>query len=256
MTEVRARARRRTVGQTVAVAGIAVVSMVAGGVAVAQVRQGPVTTPAATSSPSASRPSVPSLPPSTSPTTPADSSSKPAAPPPATTKSSPPPITEITSAMMLQPQDVGSGFTVLPPSDYHGDWIFEAGANSQGCSVDGFRPKMVSQRWRSLRNDDEQDSMYVEQRTVLYLKGHAAKYLQDIRRRIPDCPQDRSSPMEITAEGFAGDDALMVASDNGDGSISKRVLVRKGDVLTDIWRKKAPSDSAMRELARKAAARL
>ncbi|MEV6598380.1 hypothetical protein AB0M36_16095 [Actinoplanes sp. NPDC051346] len=59
----------------------------------------------------------------------------------------------------------------------------------------------------------------------------------------------------MTAEGFAGDDALLVEIDFGD-SVSKTVLVRKGDVGTEVYRKPVACDSAIRALGVKAASRL
>ena len=79
MNQVRARARRRTVGQAATVAGIVAVALVVGGVAVAQIRQGPVTPPVATPSPSPSASSAPALPPSTPPSS-TPPSSTPASP--------------------------------------------------------------------------------------------------------------------------------------------------------------------------------
>lgn len=261
MNRIRARARRRTAGQAAAVAGIVAVALVSGGIAVAQVRQGPVTPPVATPSPStSSAPSRPAPSPSAaspavsaSPSTPATAPSSPKpVPPDAGTGSSSPPVTGITSAMMLRPQDVGSGYTVVTPSD--GDWTFEFSASVLGCPR-GSRPDPVAERERALRKGAPQDEDFVLQHTGRYARGEAARYLDDVRERVSSCPPDGQRSVRVAADGFAGDEAVLVVFDLGDGFLARTVLVRKGDVLTEIFGKPARSDSASRALGRKAAAR-
>ncbi|GGQ71189.1 hypothetical protein [Couchioplanes azureus] len=186
MNQVRLRARRRTLGRATVLAGVVTVSLVSAGIAVAQNRQGPVTPPAATSSPASPMPS---------------------APPVSTPPSAPPAL-----------------------------------------------PEQLSDRSRAFQSGDPRDETLPLQRSYLYVDGEAAKYLQDVRKRVAACsPKDRS--ISITAEGFAGDDALLIVTKSAECAVGKRVMLRKGDVLTEIYRGSAPSDSAMRELARKAAAR-
>lgn len=261
MSQVRVRARHRTIAQSATVAGIIALALVSGGVAVAQVRQGPVTPPVATSSPSPSEPSpssapfkpspapsAPALPPSTSPTAPLTTNPVPSP----TSPESSPPVTGITSAMMLRPQDVGSGYTVVPTSG--GDWTFEFNASALSCPR-GSKPNTVAERERTLRKGEPQDENFVIQHTGRYVAGKAAQYLDDIRERVTSCSPREGQSVRIAAQGFAGDESVLVVFDHGGGFLAKILLVRKGDVLTEIYTKPTRSDAANRELGRKAASR-
>jgi hypothetical protein len=247
VNQVQSRARRRTAGQAVVVAGAVVVALVSGGIAVAQVRPEPVTPPVATSSPATpptrlASPSPSAQSPSRSPSTPSRTSTKP----------SPPPVTDITAAMMLRPQDVGSGYTANTAEN--GDWTFEFNASVLDCPR-GTRPEPVDEHWRALRKGRPQDENLVAQHLARYSAGAAARYLDRIRERVSACSPSDERSVRIAAEGFAGDDAVLVVFDHGGGSLAKIVLVREGDLLTEIYSKPVRSDSACRELGRNAAAR-
>jgi len=248
MNQVRTRARRRTIGRTAAVAGLVAVALVSGGVAVAQIRQGPATPPVATQSPSPS-PSVSSAP-APPPSTP--SSPPPSASPGTSTETSSPPVTAITPAMMLRPQDVGSGYRVVANTD--GDWTFEFSAAALGCPR-GVTPEPVAERERTLRKGQPQDDTFVIQHTGRYAAGAAARYLDEIRERVSSCSPAGERSVRVAAEGFAGDEAVLVVFDLEGGYVSKTLLVREGDVLTEIFTKPTRSDSATRELGRRAADR-
>jgi hypothetical protein len=116
-------------------------------------------------------------------------------------------------------------------------------------------PDPVAERERKLRKGQPQADTFVNQHTGRYAAGEAAEYLNDIRERVSSCSPDDGRAVRIAAEGFAGDEALLVDFDYGGGYRSKTVLVREGDVLTEIFSKPTRSDSANRELGRKAAAR-
>ena len=251
MNQVRVRARRRTAAQAATVAGIVAVALVSGGVAVAQNRQHPVTPPVATPSPAPSTPSTPSPAPSVAPSTPVAPSS-PSSTPPSTTSKSSPPVTGVTSAMMLRPQDAGSGYRVVAASE--GDWIFEFNAAVLDCPR-GTRPEPAAERERALRKGEPQDENFVLQHTGRYAPGRAAQYLDGIRERVSSCSPGEGRSVRIAAEGFAGDESVLVVFDHGGGFLAKNVLVRKGDVLTEVYTKPARSDAANRELGRRAAAR-
>ncbi|RSM63970.1 hypothetical protein DMB66_21815 [Actinoplanes sp. ATCC 53533] len=239
MNQVRARARRRTIGQAAVVAGVVAVALVSGGVAVAQHRQPPVTPPAATASPT---------PPPSTPSSPASPSS-PSSPSTST-------VTDLTSAMMLQPRDVGSGYTVSGGDfTFDFDWTFEFGLSALGCSRSA-RPARVAERERELRKGQPQDETFVLQHTLLSTEAKVTKYLADVRTRVSACEPASGQSVRIAAQGFAGDDSVLVVFDHGAGNIAKTVLVRKGGVLTEIFSKPGRSDSASRELGRKAVARL
>jgi hypothetical protein len=155
--------------------------------------------------------------------------------------------------MMLRPQDVGTGYTVVATGE-GGDWTFEFGGSSLGCPR-GTVPDPVAERERKLRKGQPQDDTIVLQHTGRYAAGAAAEYLDGIRERVSACSPTNGRSVRIASEGFAGDEALLVVFDHGGGFLAKNVLVRKGDVLTEIFSKPARSDSAHRELGRKAAAR-
>jgi hypothetical protein len=174
---------------------------------------------------------------------------------PASTQSSiksSPRVTGITSAMMLRPSDVGAGYAEVATGD--GDWTFEFNASVFNCPS-GFDPDPVAERQRDFRKGQPQDENTVIQHTGRYPSGQAARYLDGIRQRVSSCTPTGSQSVSIAAEGFAGDEAVLVVFDHGGGALSKNVLVRKGDVLTEIWSKQTRSDSANRELGRNAAAR-
>jgi hypothetical protein len=252
MNQVRLRARRRTIGQAAVVAGVVALALVSGGVAVAQGRQSPVTPPAATT-PSPSKPPAswsspsPSTPPSSTgagiPTSPTTSK-------PSSSQSSP---TGVSSAMMLRPQDVGSGYVVKPGAG--GDWTFEFGALALGCRQVA-TPGPVAELGRTLRKGQPQDENFVLQRTRRYGPNGAEVYLMLVRKQVSSCSPDAGRSVRIAAQGFAGDESVLVVFDHGGGQLAKHVLVRKGDVLTEIFSKPGRSDSASLELGRKAAARI
>lgn len=161
---------------------------------------------------------------------------------------SPGPPTGVTAGMMLRPQDVGSGYTAETASG--GDWTFEFNAAVLGCRR-GARPDAVAERNRTLRKGRPQAETFVNQETSRYADDEAAQYLNEIRSRAQSC-----APVTVAAQGFAGDESLLVVFDHGGGNLAKIVLVRVGDVLTEIYSKPGRSDAASRELGRKAAARL
>jgi hypothetical protein len=154
--------------------------------------------------------------------------------------------------MLLRPQDVGSGYTATAAGE--GDWTFEFNAAVLDCPR-GTRPEPVAERGRALHKGQPQDDTFVVQHLGRYPAGQAARYLDRIRERVSACSPDNERSVRVAAEGFAGDEALLVVFDHGGGSLAKLVLVREGDLLTEIYSKPERSDSASRELGRKAAAR-
>jgi hypothetical protein len=155
--------------------------------------------------------------------------------------------------MMLRPQDVGTGYAVVAVPKA-GDWTFEFNAAALDCPR-GSVPDPVAERERKLRKGQPQDENFVNQHTGRYAAGAAARYLDGIRDRVSACSPPEGRSVRIAAQGFAGDEALLVVFDHGGGFLAKIVLVRKGDVLTEIWSKPSRTDSASRDLGRKAAAR-
>ncbi|WP_233624802.1 hypothetical protein [Actinoplanes sp. ATCC 53533] len=148
---------------------------------------------------------------------------------------------------------MGSGY--IAGAGAGGDWTFEFGAVALGCPR-GSKPDPVAERGRMLRKGQPQDENFVLQHTGRYAAGEAARYLDEIRERVSACSPDGARSVRIAAQGFAGDESVLVVFDHGGGQLAKNVLVRKGDVLTEIFSKPGRSDSASRELGRKAAARI
>jgi hypothetical protein len=61
--------------------------------------------------------------------------------------------------------------------------------------------------------------------------------------------------VDLAAERFAGDDALLVDFDI-EGVSSRYVVVRRGEMVALIWTKGSLLDADTKDLGRKAAARL
>jgi hypothetical protein len=242
VSQVQKRARRRATARAAALAGIVAVGLVGGGVAVAGGNRGDQSVTPPPSSPAPS-----SKPPSSKP-----SSKPPSSPPPRSTGTPPPSITGITPAMMLRPQDAGSGYAVASGTD--GDWSFEFNASVFGCPR-GAKPSPESERSRALRKGKPQDETYVLQHTGRYQPGDAAGYLDEIRSRVSSCDAGAGRSVRIAAQGFAGDESLLVVFDHGGGFRTRTILVREGDILTEIFTKPTRGDQASRDLGRKAAAR-
>ncbi|MFI5496933.1 hypothetical protein [Actinoplanes sp. NPDC051859] len=266
MDQVRTRARRRTLGQAATVAGLVAVALVGGGVAVAQTRHDagppPAAVPSISVAPSASVPPSPSVRPSSSAPAPVQPSRPPARKPstdpaPPSSEDTPPkvdtepPITKITPAMMLQPEDVGTGYTM--GTEAGGDWTYEFGASNLQCPRTEWR-KPIEERGRSFHGDPAKGASVLQQ-TRLHEKGAAARYLASVRSKVAACSPPGGQTVHIAAEGFAGDESLLVVFTQYGGYVAKNILVRKGDVLTEIGSKPSRSDKASLALAAKAAAR-
>ena len=157
-------------------------------------------------------------------------------------------------ATARKPRDVGFGYVASSTTIGEGDWIFEAGATNLGCPQ-GWKPSPESERARALRKGKPQDDTFVLQHTGRYPPGAAADYLDEIRSRVAACRPRPGTSVRIAAQGFAGQQSLLVVFDYGEGSVSKHIFVREGDVLTEIFAKPARSDQASRQLGRRAAAR-
>jgi hypothetical protein len=155
--------------------------------------------------------------------------------------------------MMLRPQDAGSGYTVVSAAG--GDWTFEFNTSALDCPR-GSKPDAITERERTLRKGEPQDENLVIQHTGRYAAGEAARYLDGIRERVSSCSPSQGQSVRIAAQGFAGDESVLVVFDHGGGFLAKILVVRKGDVLTEVYTKPARSDAANRELGRKAAALL
>ncbi|MFI5496924.1 hypothetical protein [Actinoplanes sp. NPDC051859] len=265
MDRVRTRARRRTLGQAATVAGLVAVALVGGGVAVAQTRPDagapPAAVPSISVAPSPSVPPPPSVRPSPPPaaTDPGDDKGKVPETPDTPGAESKTPPTAVTPAMMLQPEDVGPDYSAKSTKYLSGDWMFEFDA-SIGLDCRPSKPTgdEISYREAIISNGDGQESVSVFQRTDLFpADGSAERRLSSIRQRTETCKPGGGAGIRIKSEGFAGDEALLVITTFKSGGTGRHVLVRKGDVVTEIAAERSEwSDEEIRVLAAKASDRI
>jgi hypothetical protein len=89
-----------------------------------------------------------------------------------------------------------------------------------------------------------------------YRPGDAARYLDQVRTRVNACKPGSGQSISIGAQRFAGQDALLIEVNYGEGFTTKHILVRQGDLLTEFFTKPELSRAAAQELGRKAAHRL
>ena len=120
-----------------------------------------------------------------------------------------------------------------------------------GCPS-GTKPSPVAERYRAFRNGPEN---LVVQHTGRYTGDKAATYLDAIRERLDDCKPMNGGAVRVAASGFAGDQSLLVVFNIG-GAEARSLLVREGDVLTEVFAKPVRGDAALKELGSRAAARL
>lgn len=235
---VRDRARRRVRRTRVAAVAAAVVTvgLVSGGVAVAQRepavdrRPGTGTSwPAVESPPWSSRPPVPSTPGAPEGT-----------------------------ALFLRPGDVGPGYReVVDSGEGSGDWTFEFSAQMLGCPVlESTRPRSIARQDRMLSRGTPQAEDLMSQYVARYRPGDTARYLDHVRARVGACEPGSGKSITIGAQGFAGQGALLIEVNYGEGFTTKHVLVRQGDLLTEFFTKPERTSAAAQELGRTAAQRL
>lgn len=247
---VRDQARRRTrrVRVTAVAAAVVVVGVISGGVAMAQLVR------AVDPQPGASRPaaqSTPSSPPPPSPSNPV--------PPPSAVSTSPTGSegTTITDALFLQPGDVGPGYRQVFGGQGSGDWTFEFSTSVLRCQPPASTgPQPITRRDQTLSRGTPQAEDSLTQYVARYRPGDAARYLDQIRTRVSACEPGSGKSIKVGAQRFAGQDALLIEVNYGAGFTTKHVLVRQGDLLTEVFTKPEPSSAAAQELGRKAALRL
>lgn len=247
---VRDRARRRTrrTRVTAVAAAVVAVGVISGGVAMAQLDHAVAPEPG-TSRPAAQ--STPSSPPPPSPSNPV--------PPPSAAPTSPTGSegTAITDVLFLQPDDVGPGYRQVFDGQGSGDWTFEFTASVLRCQPpDSTGPHPITRRDQTLSRGTPQAEDSLAQSVARYRPGDAARYLDQVRSRVSACQPGIGKSIKVGAQRFAGQDALLIEVDYGDGFTTKHVLVRQGDLLTEFFTKPERSSAAAQELGRKAALRL
>jgi len=158
--------------------------------------------------------------------------------------------------MFLQPDDVGSGYRLVSDGQGSGDWTFEFTASVLGCQQSEVPPSDITRRDRTLSRGTPEAEDALTQYVARYRPGDAARYLDQVRARVNACKPENGKSIKVGAQRFAGQDALLIEVNYGDGSTTKHVLIRQGDLLSEFFTKPERSSAAAEELGRKAALRL
>jgi hypothetical protein len=258
---VRSRARRRVRARvaTVSVAAAVAVGLTSGGVVAARFGDTANPPPGATGPIGGAAPRDSTPPGSTPPGSTPPGSTPAGRTPPGSASTSPSSAepTEIVAALFLRPGDAGPGYRVAVGGGEggSGDWTFEFTASMLDCRGSS-AAREVAREERGLRRGAPQDDDGLVQYVARYRPGGAARYLDDVRDRVGDCRPGAGRSVRVVAQRFAGQDALLIQVDYGDGFTTKHVLVRQGDLLTEFFTKPERRSAAAQELGRKAALRL
>jgi hypothetical protein len=166
--------------------------------------------------------------------------------------------TAIVDALFLQPGDVGSGYRVVSGGEVaSNDWTFEFTSSALACQPPGPNsPGSIATRHRTLSRGTPPPEDILAQYVARYRPGDAGRYLDQVRARVNACSPGNGKSIKIAAERFAGEDALLIQVNYGDGFTTKHVLVRQGDLLTEFFTKPERSTAAAQDLATTAALRL
>ncbi|GIG88963.1 hypothetical protein [Plantactinospora endophytica] len=249
-TQVRKRGRQLARRRTATGLAVAVVLVVAGaaGTAVALAGSGP-------------SPELPDVV-ATAPSTPPPSAVTPSATPPTgggpssptTSRSDPPALADRTGGdasramrvpadAMLRASDLAPGYRVDDP-EHEGDWLlgFFAGL-CDGWDSGGLSPVAYRERYFVHGRDG------VQQRVERYTRTLASDYLPTLRANLRNCPE---IGVDVVDEGFAGDESLLAVTDDRHGWI----VVRRGDLVTQIAIDTPGDRAGARRLAERAALRL
>lgn len=174
---------------------------------------------------------------------------------PAATATAPPATGPITDQQFLQPGDVGEGYRVAT-SGGSGDWTVESSASLLDCPPGDGAPVPVDKQQRGLVRGSPEAGDTVLQYVARYRSGEAARYLDQLAARVGACRPAQGRSISIARHGFAGDQALLVAAYFGGGSATTHVVVRQGDLLTEVVVKVGRSRGVLQRLGRIAAERL
>jgi hypothetical protein len=267
-SEIRRRGERRRLVRRTAITGLVVVGVIGIGVGSAWALNGPAPAPdvATTTSASATPPATSA--PSTKPPTPTPTTPPPTTPPPATRPPTDPPRStgapatpqSIPTAAMLQPADVGSGYTAFDSQegDDHGSIPMMMSYCGQGgyTAADDHR---VVNRKRNVRRDDQR---YVLEEVSRYQNTWAARHLADLRAVLPRCttvdimgdPNQRAT-LAVVDSNFAGDGAILI-KETRNGVVQYHAMVRQADVEARLRIHTGATQSQARAIVVAAAARL
>ncbi|MGI5212721.1 hypothetical protein [Plantactinospora sp. CA-290183] len=148
----------------------------------------------------------------------------------------------IPAAAMLQVSDLPSGFRIIEP-EFEGDGSL------------GFFSTVCGNDWTSGGPDTAERKRFfaaegtgIDQRVNRYPRTVAQRYMSALRADVQGC---RDAELTIADQGFAGQESMLVLSgDNG------WILVRQGDLLTEITVDNGSDTAEARRLGARAAQRL
>ncbi|MFI5851677.1 hypothetical protein ACIA8B_27820 [Micromonospora chalcea] len=254
--QVRRRGRQRA-RRTQLAAGLAAavaVAVVATGVVLARPDAAPPPVPPATVEPPTPTPtpsSTPSAEPSASGTpTPSRTTGQPSG----TTgggSTSRPPSRTIPAAATLQLADLPAGFRMSTDTD--GDWSLETVSMLCANPAPSLEVGQVAIREVALRGGSG-DSIL--QRITRHSGTSAAEVMRRVRRLATDCEPNRpGDSVSILADSLGGDDGLLVGSES-EGTPARWLVVRQGDLVTQLFVDRQTTPTEARRLARSVANRL
>ncbi len=263
-SEIRRRGERRRILRRTAMTGLVLVSVIGVGVGSAWALSGPPPAPdvAITSSPR--KPPATSVPP-TKPPTHTTTTPPPTTPPPATrqpSESTGEPATpqSIPTAAMLQPADVGSGYTAsdAQQGDDHGSIARMISYCGQGDYTNADEHRVVNRK-QNVHRDDER---YVLEEVSGYQNTWAARHMDDLRAVLPRCTtvdimgnSNQRATLTIVDSNFTGDEAILIR-ETRNGTVQYHAVVRQGNVEARLRIHTGATQSQARAVVVAAAARL
>ncbi|WP_433388749.1 hypothetical protein [Micromonospora sp. KLBMP9576] len=250
----RGRQRTRRTRAAAALSTVVAVAVVAAGAAVlADNRDAAPPLPPATNSP------APTLPATPTPTTPTPTTPTPGVTPskaaPSRTNSSPGPTSvEIPSAAMLRVADLPDGFRSVPWVEGEGDWSLAAAASAL-CRNQSPRFWMRDKAERGRTFSAGREEQLVE-RVRRYELADAKAVMDWARRLVTGCqPTGGEYKFSFVDTGFAGDESLLAVA-VGDDTPSQSIILRRGNLVAEIWLKGGEGPDEARRIAQQAAERL
>jgi hypothetical protein len=72
------------------------------------------------------------------------------------------------------------------------------------------------------------DAQFLQALDVGYRSGDAARYLDQVRGRVTTRSPDGGKGIKVASQRFAGQDALLIEVNYGNGFTARHVLVRQG----------------------------
>jgi hypothetical protein len=266
-SEIRRRGERRRILRRTAVTGLVIVSVIGIGVGSAWALSGPAPAPDVAVTPSPSKPHATSVPPTKPPThtttTPPATTSPPATRTPSESpRSTGEPATpqSIPAAAMLQPADVGSGYTAsdAQQGDDHGSIAMMMSYCGQGDYTNADEHRVVNRK-RNVHADDER---YVLEEVSGYQNTWAARHMDDLRAVLPRCttvdimgnPNQRAT-LTVVDSNFTGDGAILIR-ETRNGTVQYHAVVRQGSVEARLRIHNGATQSQARAVVVAAGARL